>query len=215
MKTRSESWCGPRAELYDAFVAAGDVVRRKGTVISEQDLISEFGGSFRDSEGNLPYGTEGYVRIKHGAFVDETPGEEYHTISGMNYRITRYADVLLMAAEAYNRKSSPDDTKALSYINQVRARAQMPDLTSRGDKLFEDIKLERRLELAFEFVRYQDLIRWGDADKVLADQGKKIPRGDGTYFDFPDAGFKERNWLLPFPDTEINVNPNLKQNAGW
>ena len=36
----------PRAELYDAFVAAGDVVRRKGTVISEQDLISEFGGSF-------------------------------------------------------------------------------------------------------------------------------------------------------------------------
>ena len=51
-------WCGPRAELYDAFVAAGDVVRRKGTVISEQDLISEFGGSFRDSEGNLPYGTE-------------------------------------------------------------------------------------------------------------------------------------------------------------
>ena len=208
-------WCGPRAELYDAFVAAGDVVRRKGTVISEQDLISEFGGSFRDSEGNLPYGTEGYVRIKHGAFVDETPGEEYHTISGMNYRITRYADVLLMAAEAYNRKSSPDDTKALSYINQVRARAQMPDLTSRGDKLFEDIKLERRLELAFEFVRYQDLIRWGDADKVLADQGKKIPRGDGTYFDFPDAGFKERNWLLPFPDTEINVNPNLKQNAGW
>ena len=51
--------------------------------------------------------------------------------------------------------------------------------------------------------------------KVLVNQGKKIPRGDGTYFDFPDAGFKKRNLLLPFPDTEINVNPNLEQNPGW
>lgn len=208
-------WCGPRPELYDAFVKAGDEVRRKGTAMSENDLIQEFGGSFRDSEGNLPYGTEGYVRLKHGGFVAETPGEEYHTISGMNFRITRYADVLLMAAEAYNRKSNPDDAKALGYINQVRARAKMSDLASGGNQLFEDIKLERRLELAFEFVRYQDLIRWGDAEDVLANQGKKIPRGDGTYFDFPDAGFKKRNLLLPFPDTEINVNPNLQQNPGW
>lgn len=208
-------WCGPRRELYEAFIEVGDEVRRKGTVISEEELISEYGGSFRNSEGNLPYGTEGHIRIKHGAFVDETPGEEYHTISGMNFRITRYADVLLMAAEAYNRKAAPDDKKALAYVNQVRTRAQLPALTSTGDQLFEDIKTERRLELAFEFVRYQDLIRWGDAAKVLADQGKKIPRGDGTYFEFPDAGFKERNWLLPFPDTEINVNPNLVQNPGW
>jgi len=183
--------------------------------MSEEELIKDFGGSFRNSEGNLPYGTEGHIRLKHGAYVDETPGEEYHTISGMNFRITRYADVLLMAAEAYNRKSGSDDAKALSYINQVRERAQMPALTTTGDNLFEDIKKERRLELAFEFVRYQDLIRWGDAANVLAEQGKRIPRGDGTYIEVPDAGFKERHWLLPFPDTEMNVNPNLTQNPGW
>lgn len=208
-------YCGPRQELYDAFVAADDVVRRKGTVINEQELMDEYGGSFRDGEGNLPYGSYGCIRIKHGTFIDETPGEEYHTISGMNYRITRYADVLLMAAEAYNRKGNPDDAKALGYINQVRRRAQMPELTSTGEQLFEDIKTERRLELAFEFVRYQDLIRWGDAEKVLKDQGKLIPRGDGTYFELPDAGFKERHWLLPFPETEMNVNKNLVQNPGW
>jgi tetratricopeptide (TPR) repeat protein len=208
-------YSGPRKELYDAFVAVGDDIRKKGTVMSEEDLINDFGGSFRNSEGNLPYGTEGYIRLKHGGYVDETPGEEYHTISGMNFRITRYADVLLMAAEAYNRKPAPDDAKALSYINQVRERVQMPALFSTGEKLFEDIKLERRLELAFEFVRYQDLIRWGDAADVLADKGKRIPRGDGTYFELPDAGFKERHWLLPFPDTEMNVNPNLTQNPGW
>ncbi|GHV04936.1 hypothetical protein FACS189416_3960 [Bacteroidia bacterium] len=101
------------------------------------------------------------------------------------------------------------------FVNLVRERAKMPTLASSGDKLFEDIKQERRFELAFEFVRYQDLVRWGDAVKALADKGKKIPRGDGTYFEFPDAGFKEKNWLLPFPEAEINVNPNLVQNPGW
>jgi len=199
--------------LWDAFIAAGDVVRRKGTLMSEEEL-KVVGGSFR-IDGNLPYGNYGLIRLKHGAWVDETPGEAYHTISGMNFRITRYADVLLMAAEAYNRKSAPDDAKALGYINQVRKRAQLPNLTSTGNQLFADLKTERRLELAFEFVRYQDLVRWGDAATVLANQGKSIPKGDGTNFIFPDAGFKAKNILLPFPDTEISVNPNIKQNTGW
>ncbi len=208
-------WCEPTQDLYDAFVEAGDEIRRRGTVISEDELINDYGGYFRDDSGNLPYGSYGCVRMKHGAFVAETQGEDYHTISGMNFRITRYADVLLMAAEAYNRKAAPDDSKALNYINQVRARAQLPGLTSTGDALFEDIKLERRLELAFEFVRYQDLIRWGDAATVLKDAGKQIPRGDGTYYEFSNAGFKDYNWLLPFPETEVNVNPNIVQNTGY
>ena len=208
-------WVEPRIGLWDAFIAAGDVVRRKGTIMNEEELINDFGGSFRDSDGNLPYGTYGCIRLKHGSWVAETPGEDYHTISGMNFRITRYADVLLMAAEAYNRKASPDDAKALGYINQVRQRVELPPLSSGGEQLFSDIKLERRLELAFEFVRYQDLIRWGDAATALVDQGKLIPRGNGTNFEFADAGFKERHWLMPFPDTEINVNPNLVQNPGW
>ncbi|WP_288205638.1 RagB/SusD family nutrient uptake outer membrane protein [uncultured Parabacteroides sp.] len=201
--------------LYDVFVKAGDVVRRKGTVINEEELINDFGGSYRDADGHLPGGSDGLIRIKYGSFVDETPGEHAHAVGGTNFRIMRYADVLLMAAEAYNRKSSPDDARALSYINQVRARAEMLPLTETGDQLFEAIKLERRLELAFEFVRFQDLIRWGDAEKYLKDKGKRIPRGDGTYIEQSDAGFKERHWLLPFPEAEISVNPNIVQNPGW
>jgi len=207
-------WVSPRQELYDAYVEAGDTVRRKATIMSEDELINEYGGSFRQ-DGVLPYGSVGLTRLKHGAWVDETPGEAYHTIGGTNYRITRYADVLLMAAEAYNRKSSANDTKALEYVNMVRARAELADLSSTGDDLFEDIKTERRLELAFEFVRYQDLIRWGDAADVLADQGKEIPKGDGTYYTNSDAGFKTKHWLLPFPEAETMVNPNLVQNSGW
>ncbi len=204
----------PSQSLYNAYIEAGDVVRRKATIMSEEELINDFGGSFR-IDGNLPYANYGLIRLKHGAYVAETPGEAYHTIGGVNFRITRYSDVLLMAAEAYNRKSAPNDNKALEYINKVRARVDMPALTVTGDALFEAIKKERRLELAFEFVRYQDLIRWGDAANVLAEQGREIPKGDGTNFEFPEAGFKTKHWLLPFPEDEMMVNPNIVQNPGW
>lgn len=196
--------------LYDAFEVEGDEVRRKATMLNEEEL-AEFGASIRSSAGNLQYGGEGYLRLKYGAWVVEK-GDNTNNY-GTNLRLMRYANVLLMAAEAYNR--SGNDTRALDYINQVRARVELSPLTSAGDQLFEDIKKERRLELAYEHVRYQDLIRWGDAATVLADRGKRVSRGDGTYIENPDAGFKERNWLLPFPETEMNVNPNLEQNPGW
>jgi tetratricopeptide (TPR) repeat protein len=207
----------PENDLYRIFMDHGEIVRMYGTLWSEKEL-AEVGGSYRKPDGSLPHGTEGYIRIKHGAFIDEYPNssDAQHVYGGMNYRITRYADVLLMAAEALNRKASPDDAKARTYINQVRERAEMPPLTSSGNQLFEDLKWERRFELAFEFSRYQDLIRWGDAYDALKDRGKRVPNGDGTYLEFPNAGFKKGvNELLPFPYTEMNVNPHLKQNPGY
>jgi tetratricopeptide (TPR) repeat protein len=210
-------YTAPENDLYQAFIDRGETVRMYGTVWSEKEL-AEVGGSYRKPDGSLPHGTEGYIRIKHGAYVDEfyESNDALHWNGGINLRITRYADVLLMAAEALNRKSSPDDAKALAYVNQVRERAEMPPLTSSGSRLFEDIKQERRFELAFEFSRYQDLIRWGDAYDALKDRGKRVPNGDGTYLEFPNAGFKKgQHELLPFPYTEMNVNPNLKQNPGY
>jgi hypothetical protein len=131
-------------------------------------------------------------------------------------RMIRFADVLLMAAEANNRKSSPDDAKALSYVNRVRARVSLSPLASTGDQLFADIKTERQLELAFEGERYLDLIRWGDAANALKDQGKVIPLGNGSELDLSDAGFKTgKNELLPIPSYEINVNKNMTQNPGY
>lgn len=216
LKFHETSWgrCEPNQVLYDAYVKANDVVRRKATLINEQELINDYGGSYR-SNGVNPFGSYGLIRMKYGGWISETPGLTYQLISGTNFRITRYADVLLMAAEAYNRKSNPDNNKALGYINQVRQRVQLPNLTSTDNQLFADIKTERQLELAFEFVRYQDLIRWGDAATVLANQGKQTPKGDGTFFTLSTAGFKSYNWLLPFPETEKMVNPNLKQNQGY
>jgi len=200
-----------RGDLYDVFVAAGDVVRRNATILNEEEM-SKFGTSVRSSDGIFQYGGEGYLRLKYATWMAER-GASAIIQYGTNIRVLRYADVLLMAAEAYNR--SGNDSRALECINQVRSRVELPPLSSNGDRLFEDIKLERRLELAYENVRYQDLIRWGDAAEVFANQGKKIPRGDGTYIEIADAGFKERNWLFPIPEAEINVNQNIEQNPGW
>ena len=74
-----------------------------------------------------------------------------------------------------------------------------------------------------ESVRFQDLVRWGDTD-VLANQGKSVPslmmqngvptvNADG--FTNSQAGFKEKNLLLPIPEKEIMLNTNMEQNPGW
>jgi hypothetical protein len=212
-------YAAPENDLYKAFVEHGETVRLYGTLWSEKEL-EEFGGSYRKPDGSLPHGTKGYIRIKHGAFKDELKdsNDGLHEYGGMNYRITRYADVLLMAAEALNRKSAPDDAKALTCVNLIRERADLPPLTATGEQLFEEIKQERKFELAFEFSRYQDLLRWGDAYDALKDRGKRVPTGDsnGDYLEFPNAGFKKGiHELLPFPYTEMNVNSKLQQNPGY
>ena len=83
----------------------------------------------------------------------------------------------------------------------------------------DDIKNEKRFELCNEAVRYQDLIRWRDADKAMKDQGKEIPVFSTTGVEWQyknqNYGFKERNWLLPIPLKELELNPNMQQNAGW
>ncbi|UBM62518.1 RagB/SusD family nutrient uptake outer membrane protein [Candidatus Sulfidibacterium hydrothermale] len=205
----------PDSTIYEAFIQAGDTVRRKASIMTEAELKS-FGGKIRNADQNnsLPWSCVGLIRLKYASYASETDTTATPELNyGTNLRIMEYDDVLLMAAEAYNR--SGQDDKALPLINQVRKRALLPDLNLSGDALFEAIKNERRLELAFEGVRYQDLIRWGDAEKVLANQGKEIPRGDGTYLSVPDAGFKSYNVLLPIPEQEIMVNPLCTQNPGY
>jgi tetratricopeptide (TPR) repeat protein len=204
-------FANPDSAIYKAF-EAGDV-RRQYSVMNEAEVKAK-GGKMRNADkGNaLPWSNVGLVRLKYGTWSDESLSAPSVTEVnyGTNFRLIRYADVLLMAAEAYNK--SGNDGAALLLINQVRKRAELADLTETGDALFQKIKAERRVELAFEGVRFMDLIRWGDAATVLANQGKKIPKGDGTFFDVADGGFKAKNVLLPIPETEISVNPLASPN---
>lgn len=116
-----------------------------------------------------------------------------------NVREIRYADVLLMAAEALVR-SGGDEARARGYVNQVRARVGLPALTSSGSALLEDIYTERRLELACEGQRFFDLIRTGKAATALATDGFV-------------AGKSE---VLPIPRSEIDLSQGaLTQNNGY
>lgn len=118
-----------------------------------------------------------------------------------NYRLIRYADVLLMRAEC--KIMQGDVSNGMSLINQVRSRVGA--FTYKGtyskDQAFELLKRERVLELIGEEQRYNDLKRWGIAKQVL--NAELIQRGR-------PAAFEDKHILLPIPLEEINNNAALK-----
>lgn len=215
------SWgfINPHKEMYDAYVAAGDNVRLASTIVGPDELAAIGSAPYQTPAGFVPYGSDGYLDMKYLGYTSEGGGADGWTQFsnvGTNVRMIRYADVLLMAAEAYNR--SGNDDKAQTYINKVRARVSLDPVSSTGTDLFEDIKTERKLELAFEMVRYMDLQRWGDAYEALKDQGKKVPNGSGGFYEPQGAGYdKGKNELLPIPEYEMTVNTAMEgqQNPGY
>ncbi len=113
-----------------------------------------------------------------------------------NYRAIRFADVLLLAAEAHNKEGN--DATALTYLNRVRARAGLAAVTDTGTTLEEVIFQERRLELAGEGHRFFDLVRTGRAAAAI-------------------PGFQEgKHELFPIPFLEIELAGNIwDQNPGY
>ena len=129
-----------------------------------------------------------------------------YATSGINHRIMRYADALLMMAECENEAGNTSE--ALKYLNQVRDRANvaMPHYptanypSSSKDEVFDAIVHERRAELAAEQVRNRDLLRWLKNGKITTG---------------PIANFKS---LLPLPQAEIDNNDKIEeadQNPGY
>ena len=133
---------------------------------------------------------------------------DYSTISEQDWILIRYADVLLMYAEAKNEASGPD-ADVYAAINQVRARASMPALPDglSKEQMRERIRNERRVELALEGLRWSDILRWKTAETyipTLVDPGGAVRRFDAS-----------KHYLMPFPQTEIDRNPQLVQNPNY
>lgn len=215
----------PSKALYDAFVSEeSDTGYRLNATLLSYNQINLIGAPVAPvtlNPGISIYGNEGYFNWKWRLLGSEVVEGTYGMVISSNYRIMRYAEVLLLAAEAC--LESGDNSSALSYINEVRERAQIPLLSS---VTMDDVKTEKRLELCLEGLRYQDLVRWGDAETYLGSQGKQIPifsgyNEDGSYnVSYPytnsSYGFKAgKHELLPFPEHEMLVNQNLTQNPGW
>lgn len=148
-------------------------------------------------------------------------GEDADRASGdKNITIIRYADVLLMRAEALIEKNT-DLQEVVAILNEIRSRARMPQniVVASQDILRKQLRHERRVETAIEGLRYFDIVRWQICDKVK--------RGDVYGFArMMDSGKREnifmekRIWddhmyLWPIPQDARDLNENLTQNAGW
>ena len=133
--------------------------------------------------------------------------------NGVNWRYIRYADVLLMYAEAVINGGTQGSITAVDAFNQVRNRANMPAV---GGVTMDLIKHERSLEFALEGHRFYDLLRWGD----LADRFKELERTDPNFkrliSENDYLGFEAgKNEWLPIPIAEIESNPYAEQNPGY
>ena len=185
----------PTQKIVDAF-EPGD--SRKATTIL--DIVAWAAANPTVSYG-VGYRHTGYFNRK---YIPRTRNggaqQDLHLTNPNNYRAIRYSDVLLMAAEAYNR-GGLDDSKARLYLNKVRERAfgdMNHDKSTSGSALTDDILAERRVEFAGEGLRFFDLVRTGKAAQEI-------------------NGFTpNKNELFPIPYEEIQFsNGNWAQNPGY
>ncbi len=216
--SKGYGFLNPRKQLYDAFKAhaqagGGNTYRLDKSIVDLDFITKEMNLSIAMTN----HGNEGFWSWKTRGTNDEIITEMggWNVLTSQNWRFMRYADVLLMAAEA---NLSTNNAKSLAYVNEVRNRARLNPLASVS---LDDIKLERRFELCFEGVRFMDLVRWGDAPAALGNQGKEVMclNTDGTVtveYSNRNYGFKAgKHERLPIPAKEILLNSSIKQNPGW
>lgn len=143
-------------------------------------------------------------------FVHQGDENNQRFDSPNNIPVIRFADVLLMYAEAKNEQSGPDQT-VYESINRVRARVRLPDIPKgTQDEIRKRIQHERMVEFAGEGIRYSDIRRW----KI----GIDVCNHDVKGFNGKKMGtrkFTERNYLWAIPEEERDLNPAITQNSGW
>lgn len=154
--------------------------------------------------------------------------------------IMRYAEVLLTYLEALNESEPTSVSQNIldMTINDIRDRVNLPGYTkvdlATQDDVRKAVRKERRVEMAFEGLRYFDVLRWGIAETELNHTftGVKLSdnpddrnyRGSGStaspvdedmYYKFEKRSWASHNRYFPIPQSDMNVNKNLKQNEGY
>ncbi|WP_242134122.1 RagB/SusD family nutrient uptake outer membrane protein [Aestuariivivens marinum] len=182
----------PTQEVVDAF-EDGDLRYETSILDIEQYIIDNPGSSYDETAG---YEQTGYFNRKYIARKGDLDIADAALTNPDNYRAIRFADVLLMAAEALAEEG--DYVQARIYLNRVRNRAQLPDVTTSGDNLINDIYKERRVELVGEGHRFFDLVRTGRAAQEI------------------DGFIAGKHELFPIPIEEINLSGGRwAQNPGY
>ncbi len=136
-----------------------------------------------------------------------------------NFRSIRYADMLLLYAEALNELNAAPTAKAIACVNRVRNRVKLPNIenstyyngaqiTTNKEAFRQHLKIERALELALECVRWIDLKRWGIDDEATLNE---LKQRDSDFNNFVIG----KSIRMPIPQSEVDNNPNLKQNPNY
>lgn len=221
----------------------GDSYRRKATIITYEEFLTELEWPSDNGDINSMtkaqkladpnrgiinpdglYGQSEYLQRKHIVAAEDRSTNWYRF---NNFIITRYADVLLMYAEAC---AQTNDNDGLQYLQMVQQRAGSDYVST--SLTMDDVKKERNYELWMEGSRWIDMKRWGEFEKAKK-AGSRIPslkdafindnepahRGYLTYSE-PNAGlsvgFKEgKHEWFPYPYNVTSINPNIVQNPGW
>ncbi len=187
----------PTKKLVDAF-ENGDI-RKDVTIL---DIVTW------SAANNATYakGFEhtGYYNRKYIARKGDRNIPDQNLTNPNNYRAIRYADVLLMLAEAYAKSSTANESQAKVYLNVVRSRAKLAAVNFSGNNLIEAIYKERRVELAGEGHRFFDLVRTGKAAQEM--------KGDNEQGTFVTG----KHELFPIPQVEIELTGSRwKQNPNY
>ena len=251
------AWCQPTANLEAAY--SEDDERREWTIIKtgcteiKGETEENFTKILNDNKEisvyddcvekyNLPANSlvidpsghkSGRIIRKYYLPLNDRP-EVYNTDkSPLNHRILRYADVLLMYAEACNELS--DDTHAQAALNRVRNRAGLSPVSVTGNELRHAIRNERRLELAFEQNRLYDIRRWKDDNgkpviaNLMGENGSFVKwntdpatrdamewDNQGEASDKGKSFREDRDLLFPIPLYELTMsNGSIEQNPNW
>jgi len=180
----------PSNDLVKAFDDEGDIIRKNSSII------------FLDVTGHW---SDAHWPQTSFPFINKY--RDFSTPSPQNYIFIRLADILLLKAEALNETG--DISGAAALVNQIRTRVSLPNTTAvTQDAMRLAIEKERRLELAFEGIRWFDLKRTGRAIEVM-----------NSVSDFGDVSMSynltQNRLLWPIPQSELDKSANLTQNPGY
>lgn len=206
--------------VKDLFEANGETIRRDATIAYDYpgstgyggvDFATDFAGeiALATSEGMEPIYSRKYAGMDIGVRDDV---DFLGTNVGNNWRIIRYADVLLMHAEALNEQGRSDE--AAGFVNMIRERAQVDpiDASLGQDAMRQAIIDERVLELSGESHRFFDLVRWGLADDYM---GATSLHGDHPKSLSGGVFQNNKHEYIWIPVSELSANENLNQNPGY
>jgi len=189
------------------------------------ELETYQGGRSNPSGATQKTKTSYYMRKFMGdfAYVDAYSSVEH------NWVVFRLAEIMLNFAEAQNEYSGPDDD-VYQVLKDLRARAGIEEGTDgmyglkqnmTREEMREAVRLERRIELAFEEHRYWDIRRWRIAEEVMNEPIRGLIIIKSGIFMIPNEievltpSFKEKHYLYPIPYSEVIKNSNMIQNPGW